>query len=107
MGEGGRTTGLPSNSEAALRRAADHAIRYRQGVDQRRIGPAEDYPAMLARFGGPVPETGAPTAEIIDQLAAMADPGLMAFANPRLSWSTRPHHGFCFRDSRRRNSKTG
>jgi glutamate/tyrosine decarboxylase-like PLP-dependent enzyme len=83
MDDGGRTTGLPADSEAALRRAADHAVRYRQGVDRRQLGPAEDYPTMLARFGGPVPEAGAPPAEIIDQLAAMADPGLMAFSNPR------------------------
>jgi glutamate/tyrosine decarboxylase-like PLP-dependent enzyme len=83
MDETPRSRGLPAASEAALRRAADHAIGFRQRADTRRIGPAADYAAMIASFGGPVHETGAPPGEVIDQLAAMADPGLMAFANPR------------------------
>ena len=83
MDDGGRTAGLSADSEAALRRAVEHAVRFRQGVDRRQIGPVEDYPTMLARFGGPVPETGAPPGEVIDQLAALADPGLMAISSPR------------------------
>jgi glutamate/tyrosine decarboxylase-like PLP-dependent enzyme len=83
MDEGGRIAGLSADSEAAMRRAADHAVRFRRNIDERPIGPAEDYPTMLARFGGLIPETGTPSAEIIDELAALAEPGLMAFPNPR------------------------
>ena len=83
MDEGGPIAGLSADSEAAMRRAADHAVRFRRNIDERPIGPAEDYPTMLARFGGLIPETGTPSAEIIDELAALAEPGLMAFPNPR------------------------
>jgi glutamate/tyrosine decarboxylase-like PLP-dependent enzyme len=83
MDDGGRTAGLSADSEAALRRAAEHAVRFRRGVDDRPIGPAQDYPTMLARFGGPVPKAGLPPEQIIDDLAANAEPGLMGMINPR------------------------
>jgi glutamate/tyrosine decarboxylase-like PLP-dependent enzyme len=83
MDDAPRSGGLSAAIEAVLRRAADHAVRFREGVDTRPIGPAADYPAMLASFGGPVPETGAPLGNVIDELAALADPGLMAIPNPR------------------------
>ncbi|HUS53491.1 MAG TPA: pyridoxal-dependent decarboxylase [Thermohalobaculum sp.] len=83
MGEAARIAGLPASSEAALRRAAEHAIRFRHGVAARPIGPAEDYDTQLGRFGGPVPESGKPPVEVIDELVAMADPGLLAIPNPR------------------------
>lgn len=83
MDDAPRPGGLSAASEAALRRAADHAIRFREGVDTRPIGPAADYAAMLAGFGGPVPEAGLPPEQIIDDLAASAGPGLMAMVSPR------------------------
>ena len=83
MDDAPRSGGLTAAIEAALHRAADHAIRFRAGVDTRTIGPAADYPAMLASFGGPVPETGTPPGDVVDELAALADPGLMAIPNPR------------------------
>ncbi len=79
-------SGLSPEDAAALARAAELAVRYRAGLDTGPIGPAEDYATQLARFGGPVPGTvpgtGREPVEIIEALAANADPGLMAFSSP-------------------------
>jgi len=85
--------GLSSEDAAALARAAELAARFRAGLDTRPIGPAEDYAAQLARFGGPVPETGREPVEIIEALAANAEPGLMAMPSPRfLGWVVGASH---------------
>ena len=78
---------LSPEDAAALTRAAELALRFREGLGDRKIGPAEDYPTQLARFGGPVPETGHAAVDVIEALAANADPGLMAIPSPRfLGW---------------------
>ncbi|MFQ5565760.1 MAG: pyridoxal phosphate-dependent decarboxylase family protein [Paracoccaceae bacterium] len=76
-------SGLHPEDAAALARAAELAAQYRAGLDTGPIGPAEDYATQLARFGGPVPETGGAPVEIIEALAANAESGLMAYPNPR------------------------
>ncbi|MHA1529295.1 MAG: pyridoxal phosphate-dependent decarboxylase family protein [Alphaproteobacteria bacterium] len=86
-------SGLSPEDAAALARAAELAAHYRAGLDTRPIGPAEDYATQLARFGGPVPETGRAPVEIIEALAANAGPGLMAFPSPRfLGWVVGASH---------------
>lgn len=86
-------SGLSPDDAAALARAAELAAGYRAGLDTRPIGPAEDYAAQLARFGGPVPETGREAVEVIEALAANAGPGLMACPSPRfLGWVVGASH---------------
>jgi glutamate/tyrosine decarboxylase-like PLP-dependent enzyme len=67
----------------AMRRAAEHAIAYREGVAEAERTPVADYAAMLHAFAGPVPETGAEPQAIIEELVAKATPGLRAMTGPR------------------------
>jgi glutamate/tyrosine decarboxylase-like PLP-dependent enzyme len=64
-------------------RAVGYATRFRDGVASRPprplIAPAE----LEARLGGPTPEVGAEPLEVIDALAAAADPGLTASTGSR------------------------
>lgn len=78
---------LSPDDAAALSHAAELAAGFRAGLDRRAIGPSDGYDTALARFGGPVPETGTDALAVIEALAANAAPGLMAMPSPRfLGW---------------------
>ena len=47
------------------------------------MGPDADYGAMLAAVDRPVPEDGADPADVIDELAGLAEPGLTAMGSGR------------------------
>lgn len=64
-------------------RAADHAARFRAGVDTRPHRPAHGYAQALADFDAPTPEHGTAAAAVLDELAARAAPGLHACTGPR------------------------
>jgi glutamate/tyrosine decarboxylase-like PLP-dependent enzyme len=64
-------------------RAVEHAARYRDAVPTAPARPALDYPAMRERLNAPTPETGTEAATIIDELAELAEPGLMPTVGPR------------------------
>lgn len=66
-----------------LRRAADLAIQFRQGLPERRVGAQTDRATLLAALGGPLPEAGTDPVEVIEQLAAAADPGIIGMSGPR------------------------
>lgn len=61
-----------------LEQAAAHAIRYRNELPTRPQRPIRDYAQSLAAFEEPLPETGFPAGEVIDELAKRAEPGLNA-----------------------------
>ena len=66
---------------ALLRRAAEHAITYRDGVD---VAPPPNTPAeALLAFDLPTPETGLPAQQAIDDLVTRATPGIRAMTGPR------------------------
>ena len=67
----------------ALEAAAASAMRFLEGVDDRKVGAQADAAAMRAALGGPLPEQGQPAAQVIEELARGADPGLVATAGPR------------------------
>ena len=46
-------------------------------------GPQATAAELAADFGGPLPQTGMPAAEVVDYLAAKAEPGLMAMPSGR------------------------
>lgn len=71
------------SSFEALHLAASLAAEYRAGIAQAPTTPVEDYAAVLARFAGPVPESGADAAEIIRELDAKARGGLRGSTAPR------------------------
>lgn len=66
-----------------LRRIADHAVQYRASVQEGPQRPELAADEMRARFDAPVPERGAPVAEVIEDLIARAEGGLAAMAGPR------------------------
>jgi glutamate/tyrosine decarboxylase-like PLP-dependent enzyme len=69
--------------EAAMRRAADIGLAYLAGLDERHVGAIEDAATIAARLGGPLPEAGTDPVIVVEELAAAADPGIVASVGPR------------------------
>ncbi|QCO97665.1 aspartate aminotransferase family protein [Arthrobacter sp. 24S4-2] len=67
----------------ALDAAARHATAWLESQPKRHVGPAVSAADLSADFGGPLPDSGMPAAEIINYLAAKAEPGLMAMPSGR------------------------
>src|SRR3954463_1178207 len=65
--------------ERLLDKARTHALAYR-GAEK---PLAHDYHAMRRRIAAPVPETGTDAGAVIDELAALAEGGLMPITGPR------------------------
>ncbi len=65
---------MPHPFEVALARAKQ----FRQSLTDRAPRPSIAAAALEARFGGPLPEQGAPADVIIEALAQAAEPGLVA-----------------------------
>ncbi|QDZ11166.1 pyridoxal phosphate-dependent decarboxylase family protein [Devosia ginsengisoli] len=66
-----------------LARATASAVRYRTNLDNAPARSLLDYHAMRERFAAPLPEAGSDPATILDELAALAEPGLMPTTGPR------------------------
>ncbi|MBE1501645.1 glutamate/tyrosine decarboxylase-like PLP-dependent enzyme [Amycolatopsis lexingtonensis] len=62
-----------------LIRAAELAADYRAGLPERPVVTG----AAPAAFGGPLPDGPTPPSEVLEELARVADPGLVATAGPR------------------------
>jgi glutamate/tyrosine decarboxylase-like PLP-dependent enzyme len=69
--------------ETALRRAAELGLAYLAGLDERHVGARADAADLVARLGGPVPDGGTDPVRVIEDLAATADPGIVASLGPR------------------------
>ena len=67
----------------ALAAASRHARRWLESQETRRVGPRVSAAELAADFGGPLPRNGMPAAEVVDYLAAKAEPGLMAMPSGR------------------------
>ena len=81
---GGRS--MPANADdydAPLARAAEHARSWLGSVGARAVPPRVTADALRETFGGPLPRHGCDAAEVVDQLAAGAEPGLMAMGSGR------------------------
>jgi glutamate/tyrosine decarboxylase-like PLP-dependent enzyme len=70
-----------------LRRTLEHAAaivaEYREAVGERPVAPPVGLDGMVAAIGGPLPEGPTPAIEVIDELVAGVDEGLVASAGPR------------------------
>ena len=77
--------GPEAATRAALRRAADLASAFREGLAERRVGVPEGVTqaTLEAALGGPVPDAPTDPATVVGDLAVAADPGLIASAGPR------------------------
>jgi len=61
----------------ALARAAHHARAYLDSLDTRPVATTVDLPALRARLARPLPQAGTPAAQVVDELAADAAPGIL------------------------------
>ncbi len=66
-----------------LQRAAEHAGAYRRSLPDRPVRARADVDALAEAFGGPLPTAPTPPEQVIEQLVAAAEPGLVATAGPR------------------------
>ncbi|WP_349877178.1 pyridoxal-dependent decarboxylase [Micromonospora sp. HUAS YX12] len=66
-----------------FRRAADHAADYRLSLPDRPVGVPVDQAALNKAFTGPLPDAPTPAEQVLAELVAAAEPGLVATAGPR------------------------
>lgn len=69
--------------EEALASALRHATRWLESQPSRRVGPRQTARDLAAAFGGELPQSGMPPADVVDYLASHAEPGLMAMPSGR------------------------
>jgi glutamate/tyrosine decarboxylase-like PLP-dependent enzyme len=69
--------------DEALRFAADAAAAFRAGLAGRPIGPDLDMDALRKALGGPLPTAGTAAVDVVRELVAAAEPGVLATAGPR------------------------
>ena len=77
---------MPARPDAygdALERAKVHAESWLASLATRPVGPRVDADEIASRLGGPLPEGPTDAAAVIDELAAVADDGLMAMPSGR------------------------
>ena len=70
-------------TERALEAAAAGAIRYLRGLAERPVAATAGADELRARLGGPLPDGPSDPAEVVAQLAELADDGVVASAGPR------------------------
>src|SRR5512133_4305545 len=70
-------------TERALETAAAHATQFLRGLPERPVAARAGAEELRARLGGPLPEHPSDPAEVVAQLAKLADDGLVATAGPR------------------------
>ena len=66
-----------------LHQTADLAADFLDGIEMRPVRATASHDLLLAAFDGPLPHRGEASGEVVDHLAAIADPGLIASAGPR------------------------
>src|SRR3954466_4710807 len=67
----------------ALARAEGHAVEWLRSVNERHVGPTATIDELLTAFGGPLPEGPTDPGAVVDELARLAEPGLMAMPSGR------------------------
>jgi glutamate/tyrosine decarboxylase-like PLP-dependent enzyme len=69
--------------EPVLRRTTELAIDFLATLTERPVGARITRDELLASLGGPLDDEGIAAIEVIERLAAAADPGLVGMAGPR------------------------
>jgi glutamate/tyrosine decarboxylase-like PLP-dependent enzyme len=69
--------------DPALARAVEHARAWLDSIAERPVGPRATAGELLAGFGGPLPMEPLPPEDVVDLLATLAEPGLMAMQSGR------------------------
>jgi glutamate/tyrosine decarboxylase-like PLP-dependent enzyme len=73
----------PEEYEPALDRAHAHATGWLKSLPTRPIGPGRTADELQADFAFPLQEQPLPAADVVDELARLAEPGLMAMPSGR------------------------
>ena len=76
-------TARPDLYEAALQRASNHALAWLASMPHRSVPPRLTADELLLQLGGPLPQGPSDPAAVIDLLAELAEPGLMAMPSGR------------------------
>jgi glutamate/tyrosine decarboxylase-like PLP-dependent enzyme len=69
--------------DTALAHAAEHARTWLGSVADRPVGPRRTVDDLLAGFGAPLPDLPCAPEDVVDELARLAEPGLMAMPSGR------------------------
>jgi glutamate/tyrosine decarboxylase-like PLP-dependent enzyme len=76
-------TSRPDAYTAALDRATAHTRAWLASMPDRRVPPRATADELRDRLGGPLPEGPSEPAEVVDRLAELVEPGLMAMPSGR------------------------
>jgi len=74
---------MSDDFDDAFSRACRHAAEFRRSLADRSNPPQTDYHTLRQALMAPLPEDGMPAADVVDELAGIAEPGLMAMPGPR------------------------
>ncbi len=74
---------LMADRRALLRQTADLAADFLEGLPSRPVRVQATHDELLVAIGGALPDRGEAPGEVVDHLATVADPGLIASAGPR------------------------
>ena len=74
---------MTDHHEPLLRRTAELAIDFLDGLPERPVGLPVDHDALAAALGRPLADAGEDPVTVIEQLARDADPGIVASVGPR------------------------
>lgn len=72
-----------SGFDVTLQRAADLALGFRHSTGDRAQRPSRSFAEMRRAFAMPLPEQGRDPLAVIDELAALSEPGLSVMTGPR------------------------
>lgn len=67
----------------ALDRAREHSLNWLASLASRPVGPRQSFEELLAGFAAPLPEAPTDPIEVVDELARLAEPGLMGMPSGR------------------------
>jgi hypothetical protein len=73
----------PDDYRAPLARAEQHAREWLESLPERPVRPSQGIEQLEAAFAGALPEHPSDPAAVIDELARLAEPGLMAIGSGR------------------------
>ena len=80
---GGRREGrrhgasIVSDVQSLFRLAADYAAQFHDTLDERPVGPRASYDELVEALGGPLANEGSGDADVLSELIAAAEPGLV------------------------------
>jgi glutamate/tyrosine decarboxylase-like PLP-dependent enzyme len=69
--------------ERAMRRASELGLEFLAGLDERHVGARTDAASLAGQLGGPLPDEGQDPEAVVERMARILDPGLVASAGPR------------------------